>query len=539
MVDQSGSLTLGNGAGPQGGAGKALSANRHYLATVCVVYLYSLFLPAMINLGSVALSGPRIVLLIMFVPMLADLFSGRLGKIYPVDWLLFAFIGWATISTAKNNPEIVIQSIGSTSIEFIGGYLMGRVYVRTPEAFAAMIRVGFIMILITLPFGLVEMKTGVAFWPKVFRGLPLFMAWEDVANPTRGGLERAQVFFSHPIHQGLFCSMFFSLVFVGLRGAASLVKRIIMTAAVVVGTVMALSSAPLLSTMLQIGLISWAFIFRKHPGRWWYLLGLFALMYVTIDMLSNRTPSKVLMTYATFSPQTAYYRAIINEWAIYNIWQNPFLGLGFRDWVRPDYMLRGSVDNFWLLTAMRYGIPALLILGIAYADAVFRVGLAKTTAGTRADNMRLAWTITFAGLSFVLYTVHVWTSIYSFTFFLLGAGLWIPGWVRDQAAVNTAPESQAAPQPDLDAPRGGILYSRPGIAAQLNRSRAEDPAPERDAGLLRSRYEGETSPEAGFSRTAEEGSQRATPESDSAMNFSRYENTVRPRKTDDGPKRKG
>ena len=535
-MQQNGSLTLENGMAAQRGGSVALSDASGYLPTIVTVYLFSLLIPAMFKLGSVAMSGPRMILLVLVVPLMVDLFTGKFGKTYPIDYLFVAFIGWATIAVAVNNPNAAIQHAGSTGVEFLGGYLVGRAYVRTPGAFYSMMKVGFIMILISLPFGILEMKTGVAFWPAVFRKLPGFNAWADVANPPRMGLERAQVFFSHPIHQGLFCSLFFSLIFIGLRDKITLGKRVFMTGLVVFGTVMALSSAPLLSTLLQIGLITWAYIFRQHPMRWWYLIALFAAMYVAIDLLSNRTPSRVLMTYATFSPQTAYYRAVINEWGYYNVWHNPVFGLGLRDWVRPDYMQRGSVDNFWLLTAMRYGIPGFLILAAGYADAAFRVGLTKTREGTPTHHLRQAWTTTIVGMSFVLYTVHVWTSIYSFIFFLVGAGLWIPGWVRAQQEGGADLPAEGAGQATGRDP-GGIVYSRAG--ARIVTSRALQPAEtvrapiarqERSEDVVLSRFGEDDETATEFSRAPVKDDGRATPGSKSSVTFSRFDGAGRSRK---------
>jgi len=546
-VQQSGGLTLGNGMRSHGGAARPVSEVRGYLPTIVAVYLASLMVPAMVKLGPVAMSAPRLLLIIMIIPLVLDLFTGKLGKTYPIDYLFFVFIGWATLALAINNPDRAVEQFGSTSVEFLGGYLLGRAYIRSPQAFAGLIRAGFIIILIAIPFGMLEMKTGVAFWPSVFRKIPLFNAWPDVANPPRMGLERAQVFFSHPIHHGLFCSLFFSLIFVGLRDAVPIGKRIFMTGLVLFGTVMALSSAPLLSILLQIGLITWAYIFRNNPHRWWLLLGLFALMYVTIDLLSNRTPARVLMSYAVFSPQTAYYRAVINEWGFYNVRQNPIFGLGLRDWVRPGYMQRGSVDNFWLLTAMRYGVPGFLILAAGYADAVFRVGLAKTERGTQADNIRQAWTITMAGLSFVLYTVHVWTSIYSFIFFLVGAGLWLPAWAKAQAGAGgsagraTAPDD-APPDPDTG-PRGGLVFSR--TAGPATNARLHDPAlaeqmrAERDAELMHARTGTGDDEGARYTRAAPEGPARGTPGSgDGGPAFTRFDPTsARPQVKGDAKKK--
>lgn len=451
---QSGSLALN---GPVGAAsGQVLSDTRGHLPAVVGVYLILLLVPATLGAGSFALTGPRVLLLALFIPMMADLFSGKSGRVYPVDYLFFLSMLWATVALFANNPDKAVQNAGSTAAEFLGGYMLGRTYIRSPEAFIAVIRFCFKIVLVSIPFGVLEMMDGRALWPDLFNRLPAFRGWPDVSNPPRMGLERVQVFFAHPIHYGLFCSLFVALFFLGLRPSLTLGKRLFMTGIALLGTFMALSSAPLLSSVLQIGLIIWAYIFRNMKTRWWLLLVPFALMYVTIDVLSNRTPIKVLMSYATFSPHNAYYRAIINQWGMINVWQNPILGLGLRDWIRPSFMHHGSVDNFWLVIAMRYGIPGFVLLALGYADAVIRVGRAKISEASPVKDLRQAWTITMVGMSFVLYTVHVWTSVYSFIFFLIGAALWIPDWARNQQS----PQAPGTGTPVPAGVRPGAVYSR-------------------------------------------------------------------------------
>lgn len=450
----------------------ALSDTRGHLPAIVAVYLILLLVPATLGAGSLALTGPRLVLMALFIPMMSNLFSGKSGRIYPVDYLFFLAMLWATLALLVNNPDKVVQNAGSTAAEFLGGYMLGRTYIRSPEAFIALIRFCFKIVLVSIPFAVLELMDGRAFWPDLFNRLPGFRGWPDVANPPRMGLERVQVFFAHPIHYGLFCSLFVALMFWGLRPSIPLGKRLVMTAIALFGTFMALSSAPLLSSVLQVALITWIYIFRNNKARWKLLLGLFALMYVTVDLLSNRTPIKVLMSYATFSPHNAYYRAVINEWGMFNVWNNPIFGLGLRDWIRPGYMYLGSVDNFWLVVAMRYGIPGFILLALGYADAVIRVGRAKTSLASPVNDLRQAWTITMVGMSFVLYTVHVWTSIYSFIFFLIGAALWIPDWARNQRPEEATGTGSPVPAALPAGARSGAVYSR--STQEQNPGGAED-----------------------------------------------------------------
>jgi len=273
----------------------------------------------------------------------------------------------------------------------------------------------------------------------------------NIKMDPRMGLDRVQLSFAHPIHWGLFCSVAFSLCFVGLQGIISDRHRWISSIVIAGAGVLALSSGALLSILLQFGLIIWAVIFYNLRLRWWLLVGIFAVAYVVVDLLSNRTPIDVFMSYATFDSGTAYWRKLIFQFGMDNVWANPLLGIGLNDWVRPEWMVTSSVDNFWLLTAMVYGIPAFLFLVTGYALAIMQIMRRDFSGDTVLTYMRRAWIFIFLGLSFTLCTVHIWTNIFSFVFFLFGAGMWMIG-TEPQSTNRTKPET--APQP------GRLPYTR-------------------------------------------------------------------------------
>ncbi len=441
-------LTFGTSAANGPASSSRLDALR--LPVVVWLYLLSVITPVEFSLGSLALTPLRLLLLIMVVPLAARLFSGQFGKVMAVDIFFFIHMAWATLAVAVNNPDRVIENVGSAAVEFLGGYLIARAYIRTPAQFEQMIRALVILIIVLLPFGIPELFTGRPIIPTFIEQLPGIGSVENVDNPRRMGLERVQNVFAHPIHYGLFCSVAFTLLLLGLHGSMSLMKRLLGCGLIFVGVFISLSSGALLAIILQVGLIAWALIFAKVTRKWLLLLGLLVLAYVVVDILSNRTPMKVLMTYVTFSAQTAYYRANINEWGWYNVRMNPVFGLGLRDWIRPGYMQRGSVDNFWLVMAMRYGIPGAALVIVGYFVGLFKIGLRDLSFSPRVARLRLAWMITLAGLSFTLTTVHVWTAMYSFVFFIYGSSMWMLYYTpADEGGDQTGPASPT-PQRSLN-----------------------------------------------------------------------------------------
>ncbi|MGC1488808.1 MAG: O-antigen ligase family protein, partial [Albidovulum sp.] len=316
------------------------------------------------------------------------------------------------------------------------------------------------------------------FIPYIIERLPGISSVEQLDIPQRMGFHRVQNVFSHPIHYGLFCSTAFTLVLIGLRGSLSLTNRILGAIAVSFGALMSLSSGALLAIILHVGLIGWAFTFRKLSHKWLLMLAMFVVAYIAIDLLSNRKPLQVFMSYATFNAQTAYYRKIINDWGMINVWANPIFGLGLRDWIRPHYMTFGSVDNFWLLTAMRYGIPGFILLVVGYFSVLIKIGRRNLDFSPNVALLRFAWMVTFCGLSFTLTTVHIWTAMYSFVFFFLGAGL----WMADYSASDDT--GDAATNPTSAGPARKELAYRRDLAPQPRNQEAAGPVYTRSAAPL-------------------------------------------------------
>jgi hypothetical protein len=418
---------------------EALRTSRLPLAVV--IYLACIVIPIGFHVGPLAMTTLRLFLLVMLIPLTIQLLSGKFGRLILTDYLFFLHIGWAVVALAVNNPDRVVQQAGSVGVEFLGGYLVGRAYIRTPEAFAALCRALVVIVLCTLPFALHETITGRAIVLEFIRKLPGLTSYEINNNEPRLGLERVQLFLAHPIHYGVFCSVAFSIAFVALDGISTSVWRYTTSALIALAGFLALSSGALLAIVLQVGLIAWAAVFTEVKWRWWLLVGLLTLAYVVIDLISNRTPVQVFMSYATFSAHTAYFRGIIFEWGMVNVWANPIFGIGLNDWVRPSYMTSGTVDNFWLVIALRFGIPGFLFLALGYAYLLYRV-IRRDFEGNRTLAMfRRAWVFTFLGLSFALCTVHIWASIYSFVFFVLGAGVWLISVSSDSTSFAMEPES--------------------------------------------------------------------------------------------------
>jgi len=448
-IDASSHAAAPNAATP------ALSRVTGRLPLLIWVYLVAVILPLGFQAGPLTLTGLRLILMVMIIPILFRLFTGHYGKLIVTDFLFVLHVIWTIFALAANNPGAVIEQTGSTGMEFLGGYALGRAYIRSRADFAALARALVLLVLIMLPFAMFETITGRSLWLEALRAIPGVKTLWELPSEARSlfglKLERVQLGFAHAIHFGLFCSICFSLCMVGMKGIFNTPRRMLSGAALALAACLSLSSGALLAIVLQAGLIFWALALANVPGRWWILLGVFVLLYIGIDLASERTPIRVFMSYATFSAHNAYWRATIFEYGVQNVWANPILGLGLNDWVRPDWVIGSSVDNFWLLMAMRYGIPGFVFVTLGYLWVLVALMRRDFHADPVLTQFRRAWVFTFMGLSFTLCTVHVWGAMYSFTFFILGAGVWM---------MHALPEDGQEADAEVPDTRSGPVFTR-------------------------------------------------------------------------------
>jgi hypothetical protein len=389
------------------------------------------------------------LLLVLFLPFVFSILRGRAGRVTISDVLMACYVLWIVVTLIINNgmERFSYGAIWATML--LGGYMAGRLLIRNAQDYIRFIRYFLIMLLILLPFTLYEFLTERMVIAETFRK---FVPAIDKFYETRHGLSRVQVFLPHSILFGLFCSLGFANVIYVYRH--QFIGRLARLALVVGMTVMALSSAPLLSIGLQGIMAGWDKVTR---GKWMVLVGGITVIYVFLSLASDRGPIILIIDKLTFNPATAWWRVHIWNYGVQNVMDNPFFGLGLKDWVRPVW-LAPTVDNFWLLTAMQSGIPALAFVMLAIAVHIVRVVMAKGLTA-QARDIRTGYMIVLAGTVFTLSTVHVWDAMSVFIMFYIGAGSFL-----------------YTSRPDTDIKRDPAGYTRTFRAAPHQRSAADPDA---------------------------------------------------------------
>ena len=404
-------------------AGQVASSDSQsqFSTLLAVAFIVSLFVPLSYQIGSLRFPIYKFFLFVSFMPLVIMLASGRFGRLIWADGFLLAFACWAALSLHLNHPfSFAIEPSGTLLIESFGAYLIGRCLVTRADAFKAIIRLLSFTVVAVFPFAVSETISGNSLLLDVFE--PFGSVHSQVYADPRLGMHRVQGNFEHPILFGVFFSSMSSILLFYSLNKNSAISAIVLILNLFC-VVFSVSAGALLLLNLQVAFVVWLLFFKKIDNKW-KLLSLFvALFYVLVDLISTRTPFHVFVTYLTFSTNSSYNRILIWEFGTAEVARHPWFGIGLDEWTRP-YWMSASMDNFWLVQAVRYGLPALIFLVAAIAFVLFAVsrreGLSKELRNTRRG---LVFSIVATMIA--ISSVHLWNASYCWFMFLIGASVWL------------------------------------------------------------------------------------------------------------------
>ncbi len=415
-----------------------------------VLFLISLILPFLFHIGPMLMSANRLVLAAMVLPCVGLWMRGRAGRVRTADIALLMMWGWITLSfVVLEGVGPTIEPSGIRFIETIGAYFLARCFIRNADGFHAMVKVLFWIIALMLPFSIYETLTGV--------DVPMQLAnrlWEAddiVWKEARWGLDRVQGLFSHPILYGVFCGGATALTYYVLGYRASAFGRTLKTTIVSVSVMLSLSSGPLTALIAQLALIGWDRVLNPIRQRWVILAGSVAALYMLVELAANRSAAKIFIAYFAFDSWTASNRLRIWDYGTQSVANFPLFGIGHGDWVRPEWM-SSSMDMFWLVSAVRNGLPAALFLQLAFFSLFLTIAF-KSGLSERVSRYRTGYLLCMIGFFLGGWTVDYWKTIYVFFMFLLGSGVWI-------LDADGQEDSPSKPGTQADTARR-IGYSRP------------------------------------------------------------------------------
>jgi hypothetical protein len=394
-------------------------ATSAYAKAVIALFFVALVIPGSFQLG-VRMTTYRLFLILMAVPTTIRFLQDPGLRVTAVDVFVFLAVLWQSLAIVVNNGTDQIFFAGSIFVELFFAYLLGRAFVRSAADYRYFFQCFLGALAFMLPFALLEAATHV----RVLRRIAGAVLTQPEEVELRGamirfGLLRAQAAFDHPILFGLFCATAFINVYYVFRLPMSLVYAAF-TGFV---TFLSISSSSLLALAIQIGLAVYEKIFRRFPAKW-VVLGVGSLVgWFAFEWIFGVTVIEYLITELVFNQAGAETRIDQIVYGLKEIERSPFFGIGLNEVALPFW--RGNViDNYWLLVAIRSGVPALLFLAIAFALHFLRAARVRDLT-PQETRIRLGYLIAFFTLVLVVGSVTIWGIALVFVYLYFGIGTWI------------------------------------------------------------------------------------------------------------------
>lgn len=378
---------------------------------------YLLLLPQQLSLtiGTTNLPPYRFMLIPAVLYIIARGLRGhvRLGW---VDGLVIMTSAWVCLALFMTTEAVeAFTAAAAQTTDITLAYFFGRFTIRSLRdlrIFLIMMAPGLFLIAATI---VVESITHQLIIQNLFSeitGQPV-----KYRPDYRLGLFRAPGPFPHPILAGVFLASFLPLyVLSGIKGWPKFAG---ITASIC--SFFSISSAALLGLVAGGALIAYNWLSERIANLSWRLFFFSAGVFVfVVETATGSGIFGLIMRYAALNKQTSYMRKLIWEHGSRNVLENPWFGLGYGDWARPSWM-PPSVDNFWLLMAMRFGIiPAVLILIVTIWAVVMLMRAANASLSYVDRRAYKGLAISLGVFALGIISVALWLSAHVWFFMLIG-----------------------------------------------------------------------------------------------------------------------
>jgi O-antigen ligase len=388
---------------------------------IAAALAYLLLVPEQFNptIADIYLSPFRVFLLIATLYLLFGALRRRLRFTWP-DLLVVLASAWIWLASYMTTGSVSVAMVmgGSHTVDIALAYFLARLTIQTPTDFR--------LFLILIAPGLAFVSTIIVIESLTHTLImqPLASALTGLPNRIRAdvrlGLLRGAGPFAHPIHAGIFLGSFLPLYLLsGLRGWPRIVG-----CAASLGGAFSMSSAAMLSLVVGGMLSMYDWLTERIANLTWRIfLLLTALLYVGVELTSNTGFYGLLVRYASLNAASAYNRVLIWQYGTENIGRHPWFGIGYGDWDRPEWMVSSSFDHFWLLMALRWGIPEVVFLLGATIAAIAALALRSRLMPGLDGRLVRGIAISLAVFALGVNSVSLWLNTLVWFFMLLGVAV--------------------------------------------------------------------------------------------------------------------
>jgi O-Antigen ligase len=384
----------------------------------------TLFLPEGLSffIGDFRLSLTRVLIIIFSITAVFRRVITP-GLIFvPSDVMAPAAAVWMMLAGTVTGGLIGLKGAGIDAIEFAGSYYVFRHLLGPIDSSVRVISFACKVMILVVGIALLDPLTGKLFtyeFVKEFTGYVKQSYEEAIAlhqvTVYRNGVIRAMGPLEHSIMFGTVCVWFGTLAFITFP---SRLFGWSIAGVALIGVWFSQARGPLLGYIVAFALAIFYVATKQFAARW-KVIGLLAFLATAFIFSYSRSPIATLMRLFWLDPETGWYRQAIWDTALPLVIRSPIFGTGSSwDWQAHGILVSSSVDAFWLMAAMRFGIPGSVLIFLTMVGA-FWLGPLDKSRHLSHEEMRLslALGILVATAVFLGFTVHFWGTCW----ILLGA----------------------------------------------------------------------------------------------------------------------
>lgn len=385
---------------------------------------------ATLYIGGAKFTAGKLCIALLLVPALMA-FSERGRKLVVSDAFVCMTAVWIVAAASQIDGSRTMSSAVSECLEFFGGYWVARAFIYGPAALREFVKVVKILAFVALLLAIVDSASGRLVAHELVASL--FNTIPPDAQ-YRNDMVRATATFDHAILYGAFCCFSGTIL---LYAESDAVKRTVYVGLCVLGCVLSLSSSALLSLAIVIAAFSYDRVMQRYSWRWILFWAIGAMPVIGLLAFSEN-PVGWFLSHLTLDPESGYFRLMIWDAAFQRLSEAPFIGYGFNP-LNSD-ILDATVDSVWLVMALRFGIPMVVLLLLSIFTAclpVKRGGLVRRRDMTM-EGLATAFTLVLAMYIFIGLTVHFWNFMWIFWGLCIGIRASLREWLFKEAHQHAA-----------------------------------------------------------------------------------------------------
>jgi len=437
-------------------AAASRSGASRYTKWAIALFFVVLFVPGSFYVG-VRMTPFRLYLILMALPMVLRFRADPTVRITLVDVLVFLAIAWRSLALLVNHQASEILNAGASFIELFFAYLLGRVFVRSAEDYRFFFRCFLVLLVALLPFALLELVTYTRVLRRVF-GIFLAQPVEVISGPAiRFGLMRVQASFDHAVLFGLICSIGFANLFYIYHG--KFFRRMSYTGFAGFMTLLAISSSSMLALVIQVGLIGYEIVLRRLWAKWFLLGSAVIFFLLSFEIIFSMSIGDYIATELALNQAGAETRLDQIYYGLKEVYRYPVFGIGLNTPALPFW--RSDIfDNFWLYTAVRFGLPSLGFIAGAFGLHFLYIVFQRSDDVDYAM-LRRGYAIALAATIVLIGSIPLWGSALVFVMAYFGAGAWFYDRPRSALDGRLAAPPRERGRPASAAPARPARAARP------------------------------------------------------------------------------